>query len=79
MNSSFADNYYVTEMYPYNEFLSLYKKSSISSDNGLVPSGTKPLPEPMMTEVHNAYGISRPQRVNQSWTSPACMTATSMI
>ena len=34
---------------------------NIGSGNGLVPSGNKPLPEPMLTQI---YVVSRPQWVN---------------
>ena len=36
---------------------------NIGSGNGLVPSGTKPLPEPMLTQI-SRYGVTRPQWVN---------------
>ena len=38
---------------------------SISSGNGLVPSGSKPLPEPMLTSIRtlDVYGVTRPQWV----------------
>ena len=29
-------------------------KSNIGSGNGLVPSGNKPLPEPVLTKISNA-------------------------
>ena len=38
---------------------------SIGSGNGLVPDGTKPLPEPMLTQISVAqYDDPRPQWVN---------------
>ena len=39
---------------------------NIGSGNGLVPSGNKPLPEPILSHIscgHKAYGITRPQWV----------------
>ena len=33
---------------------------NIGPGNGLVPSGNKPLPEPMLTQI---YGVTRPQWV----------------
>ena len=35
------------------------------SGNGLVPPGTKPLPEPMLTQIYVAINITRPQWVKQ--------------
>ena len=35
----------------------------IGQGNGLVLSGNKPLPEPMLTQICAQYGITRPQRV----------------
>ena len=37
---------------------------NIGSGNGLVPSGNKPLPEPMLTQIFIAICITRPQWVN---------------
>ena len=37
---------------------------SIGSGNGLVPSGSKPFPESMLTRFYDAYGITRPHWVN---------------
>ena len=38
---------------------------NIGSGNGLVPPGTKPLSEPMLTKCYRTpYGITRPQWVN---------------
>ena len=43
---------------------------NIGSDNGLVPSGTKPLPEPVLTKISDdTYGITRPQWVKPSFFS----------
>ena len=39
---------------------------NIGSDNGLVPSGNKPLPESMLTQIYVANSVTRPQRVNLS-------------
>ena len=36
-------------------------QNSIGSGNGLVPSGNKPLPEPMLTRSPTPYGVTRPQ------------------
>ena len=36
---------------------------SIGPGNGLVPSGTKPLPEPMSTQILSSYVVTRLQRV----------------
>ena len=42
------------------------------SDNGLVPSGNKPLPEPKVNNIYVAvYGMSRPQWVNSLGPSDA--------
>ena len=38
--------------------------SNIGSDNGLGPSGNKPLPELMLTQIYVPYGIIKPQWVN---------------
>ena len=38
--------------------------ANIGSDNGLVPPGNKPLPEPMLTIFISPYGVIRPQKVN---------------
>ena len=38
-------------------------KVNIGSGNGLVPSGNKPLPEPMLTQIYVANHATRPQRV----------------
>ena len=32
---------------------------NISSGNGLVPSGNKPLPEPMLTQIHAAIWLHK--------------------
>ena len=37
---------------------------TIESGNGLVPSGNKPLPEPMLTDVLSPYGVTRGQLVD---------------
>ena len=37
---------------------------NIGSGNGLVPSGNKPLPEVMLTQILSPYGVTRPQWVN---------------
>ena len=42
-------------------------KVNIGSGNGLVPSGKKPLPEPILTQIYVPYGIIRPQYVNSLW------------
>ena len=39
---------------------------NIGSTNGLVPSGNKPLPEPMLTQIYAANGVTRPQWVEIS-------------
>ena len=39
---------------------------NIGSGNSLVPSGNKPLPEPMLTQIRVANVITRPQWVNQT-------------
>ena len=37
----------------------------MGSSNGLVPSGNKPLPEPMLTQIYvTMYGITRAQWIN---------------
>ena len=36
------------------------------SGNGLVPSGNKPLPEPVFTQSMSYYGITWPQQVKHS-------------
>ena len=36
---------------------------NIGSGNGLVPSGNKPLPEPMLTQIIAPYGVTGPQWV----------------
>ena len=37
---------------------------NVGSGNGLVPSGNKPLPEPMLTQTFAPYGVTGPQWVN---------------
>ena len=37
---------------------------NIGSGNGLVPSGTKPVPEPMLTQIYVAICKTRPQWIN---------------
>ena len=37
---------------------------NVGSGNGLVPSGNKPLPEPVLTQIYAPYGITRGQWVN---------------
>ena len=44
------------------------KQWNIGSGNGLVPSGNKPLPESMLTQISATYGITRPQ-----WVNPCCV------
>ena len=39
-------------------------KINIGSGGGLVPLGTKPLPEPVLTQIYVTIGVTRPQRVN---------------
>ena len=39
---------------------------NIGSGNGLVPSGNKPLPEPILTRSMSPYSIARPQWVNST-------------
>ena len=34
----------------------VYRRINIGSGNGFVPGGTKPLPEPLLTKIHNAMG-----------------------
>ena len=42
------------------------------SGNGLVPSGNKPLPGPVLTKIFDTiYGVTRPQWVNTCDDSPA--------
>ena len=47
----------------YNEIHS-HECNCLGSHNGLVPSGTKPLLEPMLTKI---YDVNRAQRVNHPW------------
>ena len=37
--------------------------ANIGSGHGLVPSGNKPLPEPMLNELYMPYGVTRPQLI----------------
>ena len=39
-------------------------KVNAGSGNGLVSSGNKPLPEPMLTQIYRPYGVFGPQCVN---------------
>ena len=41
-------------------------KSTLVTDNGVVPPGKKPLPEPILTEIYDACGITRPQRIREN-------------
>ena len=41
-----------------------WRQVNIGSGNGLVPPGTKPLPEPMLTRIMSPYGITKQQWVN---------------
>ena len=36
----------------------MWRQLDIASGNGLLPSGNKPLPEPMLTSIHDATGQS---------------------
>ena len=40
---------------------------NIGSRNGLVPSGDKPLPEPVLTKSPTANGVTMPQWVNVNY------------
>ena len=44
--------------------LVLTDKANIGSDNGLLVSGNKILPEPMLTNFYDTYGVTRPQWVD---------------
>ena len=48
---------------PQGYAIGLYWQVNIGSGNGLVPSGTKPLPYPMLTKTHAAWGFTWPQWV----------------
>ena len=39
---------------------------NIGSGNGMVPSGNKPSPEPMLTQPPSPYGVTRPQCVKST-------------
>ena len=45
---------------------------NIGSGNGLVPSGNKPLPEQMLTQIH---GVTRPQWVNARLWQLQCISS----
>ena len=40
---------------------------NIGSGKGLVPSGNRPLPEPLLTQISEPYGVTRPKWVNYSY------------
>ena len=41
---------------------------NIGAGDGLVPSGTKLLPEPMLSQFMRPYGVTKPQQFNPSGT-----------
>ena len=45
---------------------------NIGSGNGLVPSGTLPLPEPVLAQFLSPYGVARPQWVKMKVTYRSC-------